>query len=73
MAKDCELIDHCCFFNKFKNRQSIAWQGIFRIYCLGGLPFLCERRRFHFESGQQPSENIMPTGKLVSRGFAALP
>ena len=73
MQADCEFLDECLFFLKYNNRESIAWKGLIRIYCKGGLPFLCERRRRFLDTGRQPGENTMPTGKLVSRGFSALP
>ncbi len=73
MSESCDFKDECIFYAKFHTRQSIAWKGIFQVYCKGKTPFLCERRNYHQDNGSQPSENFLPTGKLVSRAFLALP
>jgi len=73
LKKSCELKQQCPFYLKYKARQSNVWQGIFNIFCRGATPYLCERRRYYYETGRHPSENLMPTGKLVPNAFLLLP
>jgi len=73
MKKGCELKNQCKFFLKYCNRSSNVWQGMINIYCLGDTSYLCERRKYYYETGSQPSENLMPTGKQVPHSFLRLP
>ncbi len=73
IKSDCELASECTFFHTFNQRKSIAWQGFLNVYCKAGVSFLCERRKYQFETGCQPSANLMPTGRLVPPALAALP
>lgn len=73
MNQSCDLKDECIFYAKFHTRQSIAWKGIFQIYCKGKTPFLCERKNYYQTRGQHPNENLLPSGQMVSRAFLSLP
>ncbi len=73
MKKTCELRSQCRFYLKFCGRSSNVWQGMIAIYCQGDTSYLCERRKYFYETGNQSSENLMPTGKLVPISFQTLP
>ena len=73
LKKNCDLKNQCKFYLKYNTRTSNVWRGLINIYCLGSTPYLCERRKHYYETGSQPNENLMPTGKQIPNSFLALP
>ena len=64
---DCEHVDRCGFFRKFKGRESIIWKAMVKKHCEEGDD--CSRR-FMLNSGQkQPSDDLMPVGVHASKAF----
>lgn len=73
MKKGCELKKDCPFYQKFHQRRSNVWQGIFNSFCRGKTPYLCHRRKHFLDTGVHAGANLMPTGKPVPGSFLLLP
>lgn len=68
---DCDHIENCGFFRKFKSRTSIVWKSMVKQHCEGGDD--CARRLM-FNSGEIPSsDDLMPVGVHASKAFLSLP
>jgi hypothetical protein len=72
MSEGCEFRKDCGFFRKFGGRQSNLWRGIFSFYCLGKGFRICERRRLYLNNDTVGSDDILPSGREVSKAFLSL-
>ncbi|SKA97112.1 hypothetical protein SAMN02745704_02814 [Paucidesulfovibrio gracilis DSM 16080] len=63
---DCELLDQCGFFKKYKDTKKLACSGFIKQYCKGPLQAQCMRKAYRQEHGKPPSDDMMPPGGMVS-------
>ncbi len=62
--KSCDLSTRCCFYLKFKERQSVVWRDLLQGYCEGELHHRCERLKFYAATGSCAAGNITPIGEM---------
>jgi len=63
--KECYLLEKCGFFNKYNCRGIINCQEFIDTYCRGDKMEACRRLQYHNRYGVAPSDEMMPTGKMV--------
>ena len=62
---ECELLDKCGFFNKYKETKELACKGFIAKYCTGSDMNKCKRKIYRKEHGQAPPNDMMPSGQMV--------
>jgi hypothetical protein len=68
---DCEHVDCCGFYRKFKSRKSPFWESMVNRYCEGDS--LCARRIIFNVKRVFPADDLMPVGVHASKAFLSLP
>ena len=63
---DCELLETCGFFKKYQNSIEMACRGFINTYCHGFMMNECKRKQYRFKYGKPPSDDMMPTGQMMS-------
>ena len=67
MGKECELLATCGFFKKYQDAKELACKGFVALYCKGENMGKCARKQYRKEHGQPPSDDMMPTGVMISK------
>jgi hypothetical protein len=67
MRKDCELLEKCGFFKKYQTTKNLASKGLIEQYCEGPHMDKCKRKEYREEHGSAPSDDMMPSGKIVTK------
>jgi len=62
---DCELLEKCGFFNKYRHFDSEACEELIALYCKGSLKDECLRKAYRKEHGVPPSEDMLPDGEMI--------
>ncbi|MBU1086291.1 MAG: hypothetical protein KKD05_02100 [Candidatus Omnitrophica bacterium] len=65
MDKECESIEKCGFFKKYKETKALACRGFVRRYCKGPQQNECKRKKYSQEHGTPPSNDMMPNGQMI--------
>lgn len=66
MAQECELLETCGFFKKYQDSKQAACQGFVQQYCKGDKMDQCKRKQYRKEHGVPPSDDMMPSGHMIS-------
>ena len=66
-AENCVLLEKCGFFKKFGNNKDYMTQGFIELYCKGPKQNECVRKKYREEHGTPPSDDMMPTGEMMSQ------
>ena len=66
-AENCVLLEKCGFFKKFGNNKDYTTQGFIELYCKGPKQNECVRKKYREEHGTPPSDDMMPTGEMMSQ------
>lgn len=64
---NCELIDRCGFFRKYKSTQDLACQGFLSVYCRGERQTQCARLKYRKEHGASPDDDMLPSGQMMPK------
>ena len=67
MGKECELLAACGFFKKYQETKNLVCKGFINQYCTGRQMEECKRKKYRKQHGDAPSEDMMPSGKMVSK------
>jgi hypothetical protein len=59
---ECEYLEGCAFFNKYKESLGPAYDSFVIIYCRGSKLEECRRRQYRLEHGKPPAEDMLPSG-----------
>lgn len=65
MINECELLENCGFFNKFRSVSDRVCQELIECYCIGSGKYNCKRRKFREENGTPPPDEMMPNGNRI--------
>jgi hypothetical protein len=68
MAKECEHLCKCGFFQKYQSSSELACKGLIQVYCKGSSMKECKRLAFREEHGVAPPDEMMPSGAMLSTG-----
>ena len=66
---DCELLERCGFFGKYKESLNLACRGFIKTYCRGPLMHECKRKAYRREHGSAPPDDMLPTGQTVPKDY----
>lgn len=66
MNKECINLKNCGFFIKYAATKDLACKGFIARYCKGEKMIECKRMLYKKEHGIAPSNDMMPTGQLIS-------
>jgi hypothetical protein len=67
MESNCELLEKCGFFNKYKANSGVIRQGWIRMYCQSHEKSdKCKRKQIRRETGTPPPDNMAPTGDMMT-------
>lgn len=64
---DCELVDRCGFFRKYKDSQDLACRGFMNMYCRGAKQGDCVRMKYRKEHGCPPDDDMLPSGQTMPK------
>jgi hypothetical protein len=65
MSDNCELLDSCGFFKKYRNTKESACLGFISQYCNGPKMNQCERKKYREANGTPPPDDMMPNGYTI--------
>jgi hypothetical protein len=63
--EECFLLEKCGFFNRYNCSGDINCQELIETYCRGERMQECKRLQYRNHYGVAPSDNMMPTGKII--------
>ncbi|MEW6291585.1 MAG: hypothetical protein AB1545_17245 [Thermodesulfobacteriota bacterium] len=66
MNKECELISKCGFFRKYQLTKELACRGFILTFCKGSRMNQCKRKEYRQKHGSPPSDDMMPTGQMLT-------
>jgi hypothetical protein len=61
---ECELINKCCFYQKFKDKHAVVWKDLIGEYCQGTKNDSCERKLFFQAHQTCAPDTLTPFGEL---------
>ena len=62
---ECELLENCGYFKKYKDSKELACRGFIHLYCRGAKMSQCKRKMYRIEHGEPPPDDMLPTGSIV--------
>lgn len=63
---DCEMLANCGFFKKYCKTKDLACKGFMSMYCKGDKQKECKRKHFKMKHGYPPSDDMLPSGQMIS-------
>lgn len=63
--KECELLEKCGFFLKYRNYDNEACEELIAIYCKGSMMDECKRKEYLDKHGGPPSDDMLPDGEMI--------
>lgn len=63
--QNCNLLDTCGFFRKYKSSQSAACNAFVQDYCHGDKQDKCKRKEYRKKHGEPPADNMLPVGGML--------
>jgi hypothetical protein len=64
--QECDQLATCGFFQKYQNTKQLACRGFINQYCRGGKMAQCKRLAYKREHGEEPPDDMMPSGHMVA-------
>lgn len=61
----CELLEKCGFFRKYRDTLNLACRGFIKTYCEGDKMNECERKKYRMKHGKAPDDDMLPTGQMM--------
>lgn len=65
MMKECEMLNNCGFFKKYRQTKDLACKGFMRMYCRGDKQEECKRKQYKKQHGHPPSDDMLPSGHMI--------
>ena len=65
----CELLEKCGFFLKYRNTLNLACRGFIKTYCEGEKMDECKRKAYRLQHGQAPADDMMPSGQMMPEEY----
>lgn len=66
---DCELLETCGFFQRYRDTLNLACRGFIKTYCTGEKMEECKRKEFRFKNGMPPEDDMMPSGQMMPKEY----
>lgn len=65
----CELLDKCGFFRKYRDTLNLACRGFIKTYCEGDKMDECARKKHRMKHGVAPDDDMMPSGQMMPEEY----
>ena len=62
---ECELLEACGFFQKYRNTLNLACRGFIKTYCQGPRMDECARKEYRIKHGTPPDDEMLPSGQML--------
>ena len=59
---NCQLLDKCTFYNRYKSSEDPVYKKLIASYCNGSMMYMCRRRKYYNRHGYPPAKNMTPRG-----------
>ena len=66
---DCELLETCGFFDKYRHSLDMACKGFLKTYCHGSQMDECKRKEYRKANGKPPHDDMLPTGQMMPEQY----
>ena len=66
MDTNCELLEKCGFFRKYRETKDLACRGFLHMYCQGPKMIECKRKEYRRQHGAAPPDDMMPNGMMIA-------
>ena len=63
--QECELLETCGFFQKYRDTLNLACRGFIKTYCAGDKVNECKRKEFRRQHGNPPVDDMLPSGQMM--------
>jgi hypothetical protein len=67
MSDQCNRLDLCGFFKKWRTPKDLTSRGFINKYCKGDGMNACKRKEYLLKHGTPPSDDMMPNGFMGSQ------
>lgn len=67
MIEECERLNECGFFKKYKDTVQMACRGFISLYCKGPKMDECQRKAYFQKHGRPPVDEMMPSGGMITK------
>jgi hypothetical protein len=65
MKEECELLETCGFFQKYRFVDNEACETLIAMYCKGSMMDECKRKEYRNKHGEPPSDDMLPDGEMI--------
>jgi hypothetical protein len=62
---ECEFIERCGFFKKYRTEKRLACEGFIQQFCRGPKMEQCRRRAYLLRNGATPPDDMLPNGRMI--------
>jgi hypothetical protein len=70
MLQECDQIEQCGFFARYRATSEAACDAIMALYCRGFRTNDCERRKYRLAHGTPPPDDMLPNGTRLHEDAA---
>jgi hypothetical protein len=65
MKEECELLEKCGFFKKYRSVDNEVCETLIAMYCKGSMMDKCKRKEYQNEHGEPPLDDMLPDGEMI--------
>jgi len=66
---ECELLESCGFFQKYRETLNLACRGFIKTYCRGERMDECKRKEYRKQHGAAPDSDMLPSGQMIPQEY----
>lgn len=66
---ECELLESCGFFQKYRETLNLACRGFIKTYCRGERMEECKRKEYRKQHGAPPDSDMLPSGQMIPQEY----
>ncbi len=64
-VKECELLEACGFFRRYRNELVPVCRRAIELYCRGSMQSGCARKAYRTRTWLMPQDSMMPSGTML--------
>jgi hypothetical protein len=64
-GNECELLEECGFFKKYRQYDDEACEELIAQYCKGSMKAGCKRKEYRNKNGHPPPADMLPDGEMI--------
>lgn len=66
MSQKCQHLQNCGFFQKYQSGKNLTCKVFVMRFCEGTEMENCKRKEYRMKHGNPPSDEMMPSGQMMS-------